>query len=101
MQLFHPSENKYIEQIKKLHAKIGKLIPENKMDNIGYFNLTTKTISLMLNQISEMILAQNPPDILINISKEQYGTFDYYKAKEIVTAGDRAAEKAIMDYLKK
>ncbi len=96
-----PVENKYIEQIKKLHAKIGNLIPKNKTDNIGYFNLTTKTINLMLNQISEITLAQNPPDILINISNKQYGAFDFYKAKEIVATGDRAAEKAIKKYLKK
>jgi NTE family protein len=96
-----PIENKYIEQIKQMYSKIGNLIPKNKTDSIGYFNLTTKSISLMLNQISEITIAQNPPDILINISNDQYGTFDFYKAKEIVATGDRAAEKAIKAYLKK
>ncbi|MCK4813346.1 MAG: patatin-like phospholipase family protein [Candidatus Marinimicrobia bacterium] len=96
-----PLENKYVEQIKQMYAKIGNLIPKNKTDNIGYFNLTTKTINLMLNQISEMTLEQNSPDILINISNEQYGTFDFYKAKEIIATGDNAAEKAIKAYLKK
>lgn len=96
-----PIENKYFKQIKLMHSKIGNLIPKNKTDNIGYFNLITKTINLMLNQISEMTLIQNPPDILINISADQYGVFDFYKAKKIVANGDSAAEKAIMAYLKK
>lgn len=96
-----PIENKYLKQIKLMHTKIGNLIPKNKTDNIGYFNLTTKSINLMLNQISEMTIAQNPPDILINISNDQYGIFDFYKAKEIVATGDHATETAIKKYLGK
>jgi NTE family protein len=93
-------EHKYSKQTKQLYAKIDNFILKNKTDNISYFNLTTKSIHLMFNQISEMTIAQNPPDILINISGDQYGVFDFYKAKEIVAAGDRAAEKAIQAYLK-
>ncbi|MEA2076858.1 MAG: hypothetical protein U9O95_02445 [Candidatus Marinimicrobia bacterium] len=96
-----PSNNKYVEQTKQLYAKIDNFILKNKMDNINYFNLTAKSINLMLNQISEMTIAQNPPDILINISADQYGVFDFYKAKEIVANGDSVAEKAIKAYLKK
>ncbi len=89
------------EQIRTLYEKIGNLIPRSRTDSIGFFNLVNKTINLMLNQISELTLAQDPPDILINIPEDAFGVFDFYKAKEIIENGEAVAEKAIRAYLKK
>ncbi|MBN2781586.1 MAG: patatin-like phospholipase family protein [Candidatus Marinimicrobia bacterium] len=91
----------FSEQIRTLYEKIGNLIPRNRTDSIGFFNLVNKTINLMLNQISELTLAQDPPDILINIPEDAFGVFDFYKAKEIIENGEAVAEKAIRAYLKK
>jgi NTE family protein len=49
----------------------------------------------MLAQISKLTLELNPPDILIEISKETCGTFDFYKATEIIEIGKNAAKESL------
>lgn len=81
--------------------KAERLLPKNRTDRIGTFNITNKSINLMLNQISDLTLQLTPPDIQIDLPVDCFGTFDFYKAYEIIEAGDKAAEKAINKYLKK
>ena len=94
-------QRKYPEQLKLLIEKIENIVPKNRADHIGIFNLTNKSLNLMLNQISELTLKLDPPDIQIDLSVDAFGMFDFYKAKEIIESGDIAAEKAIKEYLKK
>ncbi len=89
------NDNKYLKQLKSMQNKLGNIIPKNKKDDIGLFNLTTRSISLMLHQISVLTIEKNEPDLLINVSKHAFGTFDFYKAKEIITEGEKAAKKAL------
>jgi NTE family protein len=95
------AQRKYPEQLKLLIEKIGNIVPRNRADHIGIFNLTNKSLNLMLNQISELTLKLDPPDIQIDLPVEAFGMFDFYKASEIIESGDIAAEKAIKKYLKK
>ena len=94
-------QRKYPEQLKLLIEKIENIVPKNRADHIGIFNLTNKSLNLMLNQISELTLKLDPPDIQIDLSVDAFGMFDFYKAKEIIESGDMAAEKAIKKYLKR
>ncbi|MCK4529664.1 MAG: patatin-like phospholipase family protein [Candidatus Marinimicrobia bacterium] len=94
-------QRKYPEQLKLLIEKIENIVPKNRADHIGIFNLTNKSLNLMLNQISELTLKLDPPDIQIDLSVDAFGMFDFYKAKEIIESGDIAAEKAIKKYLKR
>lgn len=95
------AQRKYPEQLKLLIEKIENIVPKNHTDHIGIFNLTNKSLNLMLNQISELTLKLDPPDIQIDLPVDAFGMFDFYKAKEIIESGDIAAEKAIKKYLKK
>ena len=94
-------DNKYLKQLKTIQNKIANIIPKSKKDNIGMFNLTTKSISLMLHQISVLTIENNRPDILINISREAFGIYDFYKAKEILKLGELAAVKVLSPDIKK
>ncbi|MEA3495212.1 MAG: patatin-like phospholipase family protein, partial [Bacteroidota bacterium] len=78
---YSKSQSKYIDTIYK---KINHLIPKNHKDKVGYFNLLSKTSSLMLHKISDLTLEQYHPDILINVSRKSFGTFDFYKSKELI-----------------
>lgn len=75
--------------------KLTKHIPINKKESMGYFNLINETSSLMLAQITKLTLELNPPDILIQISRDTCGTFDFYKATEIIENGENAAKKVL------
>jgi NTE family protein len=94
-------ERKIPETLTKILNRAEKLLPKNKSDKIGITNITNKSIGLMINQISELTLKVTPPDIQIDFPRSCYGSFDFYKSKEIIAYGDRVAEEAIQKYLKK
>jgi len=42
----------------------------------------------MTHKISDLTLDKQQPDLLISISKDAFGTFDFYKAKQIIEEGE-------------
>lgn len=84
----------YLRRIRNINTHAGKHIPKNKKDDIGLFNLNNRSISIMLTQITALTLMDHKVDIMIRISKESYGTYDFYKAGEIIREGERATLEA-------
>ena len=91
----HRKQLKYFDNIYK---KIDHIIPKNNKDHVGYFNLLNKTSSIMVHKIAELTLEQYQPDIMINVSKQAFGTFDFYKSVEIIETGRNATMIAINKY---
>ena len=89
------TNGKLSEFQKKLTALFPAKVNKNGNSGVGYFHLITETSSLMLSQITKLTLAMNPPDILIKISRESCGTFDFYKADELIQAGRIATKETI------
>lgn len=83
-------------KLRRFQRRITRLFPMNNKQSVGYFHLISDTTSLMLSQIAKLTLDSYPPDILIEISRQSYGTFDFYKAKELITLGKEAAQKKLM-----
>jgi NTE family protein len=75
--------------------KLTGLLSGNKKESTGYFDLISKTTSLMLSQISMLTLEMNPPDILIEISRNSCGVFDFYKAAELIELGKKATIQSL------
>lgn len=69
--------------------------PAPKTKSLGYFELMNKTLTLMMNQADQMLLQQHQPDCIINISRENAGTFDFFRAEELVEIGRHAAAEVI------
>ncbi len=89
------------ELLKGLQNKLAEIIPKNKKEKLGYFNLITETIGLMLFQISTLTLQKYQPDVLINISRYACGNYDFYKAEEIIEIGKKATIGAINKFVDK
>lgn len=89
--------NKHVKLFKeKLNLKTH---PDNEQ-KIGFFEFLTKTTNLLVSQLSELIIEINPPDILINISREACESYDFFKASEIIRTGRQAARQAFEDFEK-
>ncbi len=96
---------KEVDHIKPMPAKVDqfiqkwrKLMPEDKAipkRKLGFFELMNASFDLMQDQLSEMILDTYQPDMVINISREASGTFEFYKAEEIIRSGKQAYYNAI------
>lgn len=88
----------YLQKIKAFYAHLQEASPFEKEDNMGYFDLMNRVIDLMRDRLAEISLEKNAPDMLIQVSHESCGTFDFYKAEEMVEIGRYAAMKSIQGY---
>ena len=80
--------------------KLSTLVSASKKENTGYFNLIRDTSSLMLSQISKLTLEMNPPDLLIEVSRNACGTFDFYKASELIELGKETTKENLQKLVK-
>ncbi|MDB5112643.1 MAG: rssA [Mucilaginibacter sp.] len=88
----------YHEKIRGFYDYLHKLSPISHEEKFGYFDIINKTISLITYHTSQMALEKHSPDILISISHECCGPYDFYKAEEVIEAGRRAAIKSLEAY---
>lgn len=89
----------YLRRIRNINDHAGRHIPKNNKDDIGILNLNNRSISIMLNQIASLTLLNNHVDIMVQVSKESFGTYDFYKAAEIIKEGENAATLALEELL--
>lgn len=88
-------DSRYLKKIREIRSKSDRHMPENKEDEIGLFNLNNRSISIMMNQIVSLTLQNFKIDIMVELSRESYGTYDFYKAADIISAGEKAASLAL------
>ncbi len=88
------SESVYKKRIKEFQSHLQKISPVNHHEEkMGYFDLINKTIGLMTYHIAQSQIDKNPPDLMIEVSRDACGTYDFYKSEEQVEIGRLAAIK--------
>lgn len=85
----------YIQKINEFKKSLQKSEPTEKRKKLHYFNLMNDTIAAVTNQLALMIMKDAPPDVLIEVAKRSCGTFDFYKAEELVEMGRSAAREEL------
>lgn len=93
----------YQKKIEEFQAYLQKIIPHGHAEKhthsheekMGYFNLIDKTIGVMTDHMARLMLKDHHPDLLIEVSHDACGTFDFYKAGEMVEMGRVAAVRAL------
>lgn len=88
----------YLKKISDFYHQLQKNKNLTREESIGYFDLINKTLGLMTYQMEQLRLQQYSPDILINISHESCGTYDFFKAEEMVEIGKHVAAKSIQEF---
>ncbi len=69
--------------------------PKDKKENLGFISIIDNTLTTAMLKQAQLSIEQGKPDILINISRASCGTYDFYKAKELVEIGRIAAGKEL------
>jgi NTE family protein len=85
----------YRKKISEFYEYLHELVPESKTEKMGFFNLIENTITSMTYQQVQLTLENHPPDMLVEVSRDICGTYDFYKAEEVVEAGRREARKVL------
>jgi len=96
----------YQSKIDEFQAHLQKILPRGLKDKqsssneekMGYFDLLDQTISLMTHHMAQLSLQQYTPDILVEVSRDSCGTYDFYKAEELVSMGREATMIAMDQY---
>jgi len=87
----------YLSGLKKA---LSKLISTGDKRSVGYYSLLNSTTSAMIHRIANMTIEKYKPDIVINIPCDSSGTFDFYRAEELIELGEKVATEAVRNYLK-
>jgi NTE family protein len=90
-------ENNYRLRISSFMEKWLSLLPktESPKKTLGFFELLNKSFDMMQDRVAEFTLQQHKPDVLVNISRQACGTFEFYKANEMVEYGRRMMRTAL------
>jgi len=89
----------YQKKVEEFQAQLQKILHHGSSEKpspsheerMSYFNLIDKTIGLMTDHMAQMSLKHFSPDMLIEVSRDSCGTFDFFKASEMIEMGREAA----------
>lgn len=92
-------ESVYRNKVQEFTSHLNKILPIPSKDetpnHFGFFELISKTISMVTNYNSLVAMEREKPEIAVHISHDACGTYDFYKAEEMIEIGRYAARKAI------
>ena len=86
-------QNVYIQKINTFRKSLYKSNSTDQRKKFHYFNLINDTIAVMTNHLAKTMIKNTPPDIFIEISQKSCGTFDFYRAEELVEIGRYATQE--------
>jgi NTE family protein len=85
---------------KRLIALQARQKETEKVDKkVGYFDLLINSFDLMQDRLADMLIEKHQPDIIVNISRASCGTFEFYKAAQMIEEGKRAFEIAFEKWI--
>lgn len=69
--------------------------PAGHAKSRGVMDLMSRSLDTMQAHMARVQLAQDPPDLLIQLSREAATFYEFWRARELVDKGREAAEKAL------
>lgn len=67
---------------------------EEQVEKFGFFDLMTKSYDLTLDRLTDLMIDIHKPDLVVNISRDACGVFEFYRANEIIEEGRNAFRSA-------
>lgn len=81
----------YLKMLDSLRASLPKF--ENNTDaadKLGLFDLLNKSYDMTQDRLTELMIDIHKPDLVVNISRNACGVFEFYRANEIIEEGRKA-----------
>lgn len=98
----NPQEKKaYKKLLDFVNQKWAKTSSENetpKEMNHGFFDMVSGSFEMMQHKLTESVLMQQQPDILVNLPMNLADMLEFYKAAELIEIGYEATCKQIENY---
>ena len=86
----------YQKMLDALRAQFRKVdhVAEEKIEQFGFFDLITKSYDMTQDRLTDLMIAIYKPDLVVEISRDACGVFEFYRANEIIEEGRAAFRKA-------
>lgn len=68
---------------------------EETVEKLGLFDILNKSYDLTQDRLTELMIEVHKPDLVIDISRDACGVFEFYRANEIIEIGRKAFRKAL------
>lgn len=90
----------YLSKIESFKAAWGKLLPgaSTPTEKLGYFELLSRSIDLMQDKMTALIMEHYKPEIKVNVSRDAASTFEFYKAGELIELGRLSFQEQLQKY---
>ena len=90
-------QNEYLRKLNEFIGKWRQVAPSSrpKFESNNILDLMNKSFRLIQNRLTQMLLEQYPPDILVQVSRDACSTFELYKAAEMIELGRSALSKQL------
>jgi NTE family protein len=86
-------ESIYKKWMNNISAYVGG--SKVKEHSIGFLTLIDNTLTTAMERMAQLSIEEGKPDLLIEISRDTCGTYDFYKAAEVIEVGRMAAQKVL------
>jgi NTE family protein len=84
---------KMLEAFKEKFLKVESHV-EEQAEQFGFFDLMTKSYEMTQDRLTDLMIAIYKPDLVVEISRDACGVFEFYRANEIIEEGRSAFRKA-------
>ncbi|UCS94696.1 patatin-like phospholipase family protein [Echinicola marina] len=84
--------------VNEYRDKMIKYFPQDKKEKpkaASFLDLMNLSFELMQDKLSDYILHTYPADVVVQMSRKQCGTFEFYRAKELIASGKQLALKSL------
>jgi NTE family protein len=85
-------EKEYQNKVEEFAQKLWALWPKSQEEEekkFGILELVTKSLDLMQDKLSDIILEKHQPDILVTVPRNTAGTFEFYKSADLIDFGKK------------
>ncbi|MDE2363535.1 MAG: patatin-like phospholipase family protein [Hyphomicrobiales bacterium] len=80
-------------------ALIRRTLRRGAHDSPGVASVMLDAFSITQDRIARSRLAGDPPDVLINARLEQFGLFDFHRARELIAVGRETARRKLPEII--
>ncbi len=90
----------YLKMLDFIRATLPRFDTKNDStaETLGLFDILNKSYDLTQDRVTELIIQVHKPDLVINISRDACGVFEFYRANEIIEEGRKAFHRAYEQY---
>lgn len=81
-------------QILKIDSKA-----EENIERLSLFDILNKSYDLTQDRLTELMVKVHKPDMVVQISRDACGVFEFYRAMEIIEEGRQAFHRSYAHYL--